>query len=169
VSLHPTALSWNVQARVLTWLASELTLPGAPRVQHAEEQRRAAEPGPLLRVTFDEVGPVYRGTFAEGLAAYACALLVTADLLWPGGATDAVTDLYAPDRCAQALRDALTLKCWSFLDYSTPTLPTTVEGARLRVDRPVRVLRLPPDAGLTRRQVRAQVEWVGRFTNAFAA
>jgi hypothetical protein len=168
VSLHPTALSHNVQARILSWL-EEQAFPGAPRLEHGEMQRTSAEAGPRLRVTCDEVEPLYRGTFSAGLAAYACALLVTADLFWPGGAVDGVIDLGAPDRCAQALRDRLTLRCLSFLDYADPAAPAVVTDARIRVDRPVAVRRLPPEAGLTRRQIRAVAGWVGRFDNAFAA
>lgn len=161
MTIHATARTEYVRARLMAYLAG-LTLTGSPTVSDAAEPRLPADAGPWVRVTFDEAAPRAAGRFAATQTAILMAYLVVVDVFWPVTEQQATVDLYAADRVASEIREALCFLKLSFLDYSTPASPVAVEGAAITCWRPPTVRRLDDDSH-RRRRIQAVVEWYARY------
>jgi hypothetical protein len=168
MTIHATARSEFVRARIMAYLAG-LTLTGTPTLTDAEVPRQSGDAGPWVRVTFNELAPLQAGRFSATQSAYRMGYLVVADVFWPHTDTQAIVDLYGPDRVASEIRDALSFKKWSFLDYSIPASPVAVSGATITIYRPPTVRPVEGEEGWRRRRVEAQAEWFARYDDFNAA
>jgi hypothetical protein len=162
VTIHATARTEYVRARLMGVIAA-LSLTGAPTIYDASVPRRSGDTGPWVRVTFDELDPLQGGRFSATQSTFRMAYLVVVDVFWPHTDQQATPDLYAVDRAANEIREALSFLKLSYLDYSTPSAPVAVSGATITISRPPTVRRVDGDEGWERRRVQAQVEWFARY------
>jgi len=164
--MHVTARTGYVERRLMLWLLS-LSLTGSPAVSHADEGSRAAEDGPWVRVTFDDLEARYLGGFSNTLSVYSQGVLVVCDVFWPHKDATAATGIQPHRTVADELRDAFQDLVLDFTDYTVPAAPVTVADAPIMVDR-VRVRRIDDDAGFRRLRVEATARWNARSDNRFA-
>ena len=73
----------------------------------------------------------------------------------------ATVDIYAADRVASEVREALLFLKLSYLDYTVPAAPVAVTDVALFCKNPPTVRRIPDDSW-RRRRVQA-VEWVAIY------
>ena len=166
MAIHATARSEYAIRRLVIW-AKALSLSGAPKVAHVDEDGRTAEAGPWGRLTFDELEGRQMGRFSATQTAIELGLLMTADVMWPHPGSTAETTIRPHRIVADEIREALQFLRLDFTDYTTPASPVTVTDAPLTCTR-VDSRRVPDSQGFRRHQVRGYVRWVGRFDDHFA-
>ena len=166
MAIHATARSEYAIRRLVIW-ATALTLAGAPTGAHVDEDGRAAETGPWVRLTFDELEGRPMGRFSATQTAIRLGLLMTCDVMWPHPGSTTDTAIRPHRIVADELREALQFLRLDFTDYTTPASQATVTDAPITCVR-VDSRRVADSQGFRRHQVRGYVRWVGRFDDHFA-
>jgi len=164
---HATArIDW-IQARLMGWLRSQ-TIPGSPSIAEADEPSLASLAGPWLRVTFDELEPVPVGRWDATTSAMRMSLVMSVEVFWPSSTEESSPVAFRQHvQAASEIRSLMTFLRLSIEDYTTPASPITVSDAVLSIQT-AEMRRIPDTDGYRRRQVRAIVDWIARFTDPFA-
>lgn len=162
--IHASTRTDWAQARLMAHLRG-LSLSGSPTVAESDEPALTNQTGPWLRVTFDELPPVYRGHFDATHSAYRMLMVMGCEIFYPYP-TEATSPVGFRDhvRLSSEVRDALQFLRLDFQDYTTPASPVAVANCVLSIQS-VEVRRIPDTDGFRRRLVRGTVDWIGRFEN----
>ena len=164
MTIHASTRTDWAQARLMAHLRG-LTLSGSPTISEADEPALADLSGPWVRVTFDELPPVYMGHFDALNSAYQLLMLMTVEVLYPHASEVASpVPFRAHIQLSSEIRDALMFLRLDFQDYTSPGSPVTVSDCVLSIQQ-IDVRRIPDTDGYRRRLVRCTVDWIGRFTN----
>ena len=161
MSIDPTARLSFIHARIIGYLQG-LTITGSPTI--LVESTHPVQATRWARVTFTPLYSGWSGRYSSSQIVADSRELVTVDLFWPSGDTDAAPDLYEIDRAAEEIAHGLRSIALSVLDYTVPAVPTVVPGARIFAVLPPTTQQLDPQGGLVRRQVTAEVRWYLRHT-----
>jgi hypothetical protein len=167
MTIHASTRTDWAQARLMAHLRG-LSLSGSPTVSESDEPALHALSGPWLRVTFDELPPVHRGRFDATHTAYQMLMLMGVEVFYPHPTAEASPVGFRDHvRLSSEVRDALQFLRLDFQSYADPASPVTVADCVLSIQR-VDVRRIPDTDGYRRRLVRATVDWIGRFEDAFS-
>lgn len=162
--IHPSTRTDWAQASLMAHLRG-LSLPGSPSIAESDEPALTTQAGPWLRVTFDELPPIYRGHFDATHSAYQMPMIMGVEIFYPYP-TEETSPVGFRDHVhmSSVVRDALQFLRLDFQDYTTPASPSTVSDCVICIQS-VEVRRIPDTDGFRRRLVRASVDWIGRFEN----
>lgn len=173
MAMHATERADFVERRLLSWLKEpDRAFPGLTpdHILHVDQTRSAKLPtSPRIRVTFAPQEARWSGKVSSTQTAHLETTLLVIDLFWPAGGAGKAFNLYDPSHTASVIKSALSYLNLSFLDYTDPANPATVDNAAITIRRPVTLQRLSNENNLRRWQVRAFVEWFSRTDDRFAS